>query len=86
MADVPEEVRHLTVHGGHFVTSSGPDALLVDAGTVQRFTFSGHVDALRERLQAMVDGGMTEVSFHPTGVDTARELAAFARVMEPFRA
>jgi 5,10-methylenetetrahydromethanopterin reductase len=86
MADVPEEVRHLAVHSGHFVSSSGPDALLVDAGTVQRFTFSDHDDALRERLQIMIDGGMTEVSFHPTGVDTARELAAFARVMEPFRA
>jgi hypothetical protein len=34
----------------------------------------------------MAAGGATEISFHPTGVDTTRELAAFARVMEPFRA
>jgi hypothetical protein len=34
----------------------------------------------------MAASGATEVSFHPTRVDTTRELAAFARVMEPFRA
>jgi 5,10-methylenetetrahydromethanopterin reductase len=85
VADVPEGMRHLTVHGGHFITTDGPDALLVDEETVRRFTFSDHDDALRARLASMAAGGATEVSFHPTGVDTARELAAFARVMEPFR-
>jgi 5,10-methylenetetrahydromethanopterin reductase len=82
--EVPAEIRHLTVHSGHFVSTAGPDEVLTDSGTIERFTFSGTVDALRTRLRDMDATGATEVAFHPVGVDVARELVAFAEAMAPW--
>lgn len=80
---LPEKHRHLTVHRSHFTSTDGPDALLVDAETVARYSFSDTPENLRVRLDAIEVGGGTEIVFHPVGVDTARELEAFARVLRP---
>jgi 5,10-methylenetetrahydromethanopterin reductase len=84
IAEVPATQRHLAVHGGHFVSTAGPDRLLVDGETIRRFSFTGHVETLRKQLDSLQGGGATEIVFHPTGKDTRRELEAFAGVMEPF--
>jgi hypothetical protein len=36
---------------------------------------------VRERVEAVVDGGATEVVYAPMGADTVRELTAFGRAV-----
>jgi 5,10-methylenetetrahydromethanopterin reductase len=78
---VQQDTRHLAVHGGHFTSVDGSDSMLVDAETVQRFSFSGHRPELQERIRALIVSGATEIAFHPVAADTARELKLFAELV-----
>jgi 5,10-methylenetetrahydromethanopterin reductase len=75
----PEE-RHLAVHAQHCVGLNEADAAAWDAGgraILDDVTMSGTADAVRERLAALADVGVTEVVFQPCGPDTRRELEVF---------
>jgi 5,10-methylenetetrahydromethanopterin reductase len=78
--ELPDELRHLSVHRGHMLTIDSPQDALVDAGIAKRVSFTGTRDELRARLDALDAAGATGIIFGTSGVDVIRELRAFAAV------
>jgi 5,10-methylenetetrahydromethanopterin reductase len=77
----PPAERHLAVHEQHCVGLNAADQAAWDAGghgMLEQATISGTADAVRERLAALADQGITELVFQPCGPDIRRELAVFA--------
>jgi len=77
---VPEAVRHLSVHRGHTIDVSNGHDQLVEVHAAKEMTFSGTRDELRARLDTLEAGGATGVIFGTSGVDVERELHAYAEV------
>jgi 5,10-methylenetetrahydromethanopterin reductase len=76
---VPADVRHLAIHEGHLVAANRHDALALDEGmhAAPAFTLTGTAAEVRARLDALAEGGITEVAYQPAGPDIVRELRAF---------
>ena len=78
LENLPESVRHLTVHEDHLVRVTERDAPLLDGHTLAAFTWTGSSHQLRVRLDELEAAGATEILYAPMGPDIPRELAAFA--------
>ncbi|MGI9410038.1 MAG: LLM class flavin-dependent oxidoreductase [Hyphomicrobiaceae bacterium] len=78
--NVPEAVRHLSVHRGHNLDVSNGHDHLVDVSAAKEVTFTGTRDELRARLDALEAAGATGVILGTSGVDVERELRAYAEV------
>jgi 5,10-methylenetetrahydromethanopterin reductase len=76
---IPARERHLATHEGHLMRLTDRDrAALVDgADLLPKFTLTGTPDDLRGRVDALAEGGVTEVVYQPTGDDIAGELERF---------
>ncbi len=77
---IPESVRHLRLHETHMIDVSERDRPIVNADSLQTFTWTGTAEQLRARLDALQMGGATEVFYEPAGPDVRRELMAFAEM------
>jgi 5,10-methylenetetrahydromethanopterin reductase len=82
----PAATRHLRVHEGHFVELNATDRPFVTGDMVEQFTWTGDQAALRTRVEATIESGVTELLYAPMGQDIPRELRAFAEMAAPFRA
>ena len=72
--------RHLAVHEGHVTDVTPRDRALLDAAG-QMITMLGWVgtrDQIRERAEAAIAAGATELMYTPAGPDVPRELRAWA--------
>ena len=78
LEELPESVRHLTIHEDHLVRVTERDAPLLDGHTLAAFTWTGSSHQLRVRLDELEAAGATEILYAPMGPDIPRELAAFA--------
>ena len=75
----PENERHLGVHVGHCVHMNEADDAAWEAGgsvTVEQVTITGSPAQVKDRADALVEAGVTEMVFQPTGPDIRRELEA----------
>lgn len=75
----PENERHLGVHVGHCVHMNEADDAAWAAGgsvTVPQVTITGSPAEVKARADALVEAGVTEMVFQPTGPDIRRELEA----------
>lgn len=75
--DRPSEERHLGVHVGHCIHLNDADAAAWEAGgsvTVEQVTLTGSAAELRSRAADLIEQGVTEMVFQPTGPDIRREL------------
>ena len=78
LEQVPAEVRHLATHEEHMVGVSARDEQLLSGDMLPAFTWTGTAKELRTRLDALEEGGGTEILYAPMGPDIPRELQAFA--------
>ena len=78
---VPEHIRHLSVHTGHNLDVSNGHDHLVDTSAAKEMTFSGTPDELRARLKTYKAAGATGFIFGTSGVDVDRELRRYAEVV-----
>lgn len=79
---IPKRERHLSTHYGHLTFPNTIDKEVVTGELIRRFTFTGEVEALRERVGQLADKGVTEIAYQPAGSDIPRELKEFARMAE----
>jgi 5,10-methylenetetrahydromethanopterin reductase len=79
-AERPEGERHLAVHEGHASHVTPRDRKLVDqAGPlISMMGWAGTRDQIRERAEAAIAAGATEILYTPAGPDIGRELRAWA--------
>ncbi len=75
---VPEAVRHLSVHRGHTLDVSNGHDQLVDVRNAKEMTFTGTRAELRTRLETLKAAGATGFIFGTSGVDVEREIHAYA--------
>jgi 5,10-methylenetetrahydromethanopterin reductase len=76
----PARERHLAVHDQHLIALSDADEAAWTAGSwaaIPTTTLTGSATQLTERLTALVEQGITEIVYQPTGPDIAHELEAF---------
>ena len=76
---LPEADRHLLTHEGHLVYLSDRDRVALEEGAdlLTSFTLTGTAGELRERVQALGAGGVTEIVYQPAGPDIPGELERF---------
>jgi 5,10-methylenetetrahydromethanopterin reductase len=79
-AERPEGERHLAVHEGHVTHVTERDRPLVDAAgeMIGLLGWAGTKDQIRERAEAAIAAGATEIMYTPAGPDIPRELRAWA--------
>jgi 5,10-methylenetetrahydromethanopterin reductase len=80
----PEPYRHLAVHAGHCAELNEADRAAWAAGgsgLLREATVSGSADEVRERIDALVAQGVTEVVYQPCGPDVRRELERFMQAV-----
>ncbi len=77
-ADVPGDVRHLAMHDLHLIGVNERDKPFVTPEIIQAMGGAFTASELRDRLDTMEAGGITEVAYQPAGPDIARELETFA--------
>ena len=76
----PERERHLAIHEGHLIAPTDRDRAALAAGgaeMIPSMSLTGSAAEVRERVEAFVEQGVTEVAYQPAGPDIPRELAAF---------
>jgi 5,10-methylenetetrahydromethanopterin reductase len=76
----PDALRHLAVHEGHCVELNEADRAAWDAGgstLLRSATLSGTTKEVRDKLDELAEGGVTEIVFQPCGPDVRRELETF---------
>jgi 5,10-methylenetetrahydromethanopterin reductase len=76
--------RHLATHEGHLVALTDRDrAALADGltGVIPAFTLSGTAEEVRTRVDALADGGVTELAYQPSASDAERDLRSFAAAL-----
>ena len=79
--EVPEPVRHLSVHRGHNLDVSNGHDHLVDVSAAKELTFTGTRDELLERLDKLQAAGASGFIFGTSGVDVEREMRAYAKLV-----
>ena len=79
----PADRRHQVLHRGHLVELTLPeDEAVVTAGTIAALSFTGTAARLRERAEALVADGVTELAVQPGG-DVPSELRRLAAALLP---
>ena len=78
--ELPENVRHLSVHRGHTLAIESPQDELIDMSIARQVSFTGTRDELRARIAAFEASGATGVIFGTSDSDVPRELRRFAEV------
>ncbi len=76
---VPQRTRHLAMHDGHLVGVNARDKPYITGELLSSYGMAMDQAAWRDRIQAIVAGGATEIAYQPAGPDIPRELAAFAK-------
>jgi 5,10-methylenetetrahydromethanopterin reductase len=79
---IPGRERHLSTHQGHLTYPNAIDRKVMTGDLIQRFTFTGEMAALRERMAQLTTMGVTEIAYQPAGSDIPRELREFARMAD----
>lgn len=75
----PEGERHLAAHEGHVTELTARDRVaLTDNPLLGAMGWVGSRVQIRERADAALAGGSTEIMYTPAGPDIARELRAWA--------
>jgi 5,10-methylenetetrahydromethanopterin reductase len=75
----PEGERHLAAHEGHVTELTERDRVALTANPLLgAMGWVGTRDQIRERAEAAVAGGATEIMYTPAGPDVARELRVWA--------
>lgn len=77
---IPARERHLSIHEGHLTYPNAIDREVMTGELIQKFTFTGEVAELQERIDNLTRMGVTEIAYQPAGRDISRELRAFARM------
>ncbi len=77
LEEISETERHLAVHEDHLVRVTERDRPLLDGELLKAFTWTGAAPEVRMRIDALADGGATEILYAPMGPDVPRELRAF---------
>jgi 5,10-methylenetetrahydromethanopterin reductase len=80
-AERPEGQRHLAVHEAHVTDVTDRDRFVLDSpssllGMTNQWI--GDRAGIREKAEAAIAGGATELLYTPSGPDVAREIQAFA--------
>lgn len=78
--ELPQELRHLSVHRGHLLVIDSPQDELIDMNIAKQVSFTGTRDELRARLEEFERQGATGIIFGTSGADVSREMRAFADV------
>ncbi|MGE3388949.1 MAG: LLM class flavin-dependent oxidoreductase [Gammaproteobacteria bacterium] len=78
-AQVPARTRHLAMHDGHLVGVNPTDQPYITGDLLSTYGLAADHAAWRDRVQALVAAGATEIAYQPAGPDIPRELAAFAK-------
>jgi 5,10-methylenetetrahydromethanopterin reductase len=81
---IEESRRHLAVHEGHLIHLTDRDRAAFAAGLSSLtpvFGLTGSPDQVREKVARLADDGATEIVYHPSRHDTARDLRALASVL-----
>lgn len=78
----PVRERHLSIHQGHLTYPNAIDRKVMTGELIRRFTFTGEMSDLRERMDQLATKGVTEIAYRPAGSDIPRELRAFATTAE----
>jgi 5,10-methylenetetrahydromethanopterin reductase len=78
---VAEHRRHLETHAGHLIHLNALDESVVTPDLIGALTFTGTVDHLRQQLDSLAEGGVTEIVYQPAGSDIPGELEAFAQLV-----
>jgi 5,10-methylenetetrahydromethanopterin reductase len=81
-ADIPEDERHLAIHDRHLIGVNDRDRPLVTPEVLTTMGAAYTPDELRQRLDGLAAGGMTEIAYQPAGPDIPRELEAFAKAVQ----
>lgn len=81
-ADVPPKERHLALHDRHLIAINDRDRPFVTGELLAANGFALSRDAWRERVAQLAAAGATEIAYQPAGPDVARELEAFAAVVQ----
>jgi 5,10-methylenetetrahydromethanopterin reductase len=79
----PKKTRHLETHRGHLTALNPWDERVVGAKSIEALTLTGPPDAVRARVEELVQQGATEIGFQPMGDDLERELRAFRAAVAP---
>ena len=75
----PEGERHLAAHEGHVTDMTERDRVTLTGNPLLgAMGWVGTRDQIRERADAAIAGGATEIMFTPAGPDIARELRSWA--------
>ena len=79
-AERPEGERHLAAHEGHASHVTARDRALVDqAGPmISMMGWAGTAAQIREKAEAAIAAGATEILYTPAGPDVPREMRAWA--------
>ena len=79
-AERPAAERHLAVHEGHVTHVAPRDRVLIDAAgsMIGMLGWVGTREQIRERAEAAIAAGATELMYTPAGPDVPRELRAWA--------
>jgi 5,10-methylenetetrahydromethanopterin reductase len=82
-SDRPLGEQHLAVHEGHLVAVTDRDRPLVEVAgeALLDGRLTGSAAEVASKLEVVRAVGVTEVAYNPTGPDIARELEAFAAVI-----
>jgi len=76
----PEDARYLASNRGHLMIIRDEEAPLVTADLIRTMTFTGTVQALRQRIRALRDAGFKQFSSH-IRYGQPRMLEAWAEVL-----
>jgi 5,10-methylenetetrahydromethanopterin reductase len=81
LEEISEAERHLAIHQDHLVQVTDRDRPLLDGDLLKAFTWTGEAAEVRMRIDALADGGATEILYAPMGPDVGRELRAFMEMV-----
>jgi len=80
----PDGERHLAAHEGHVTELTERDRVALTGNPLLgAMGWVGTRAQIRERAEAAVAGGATEIMYTPAGPDVARELRAWADALRP---
>jgi 5,10-methylenetetrahydromethanopterin reductase len=82
-AERPDGERHLAVHEGHVTHVTPRDRKLVDQSgpMIGMMGWAGTADQIREKAEAAIAAGATEILYTPAGPDVPREMRAWAAAL-----
>ena len=80
----PADAQYLTNHRGHFVFVKPEEAKFVTAELVRHATFTGPLQELKQRIEALRDGGYSQLTFAITP-GHEDEIEAWGEIIKAFQ-